>query len=162
MNYFYSLPLALKSLIYSFDPTYHKIYKKIPIELLLKTTLWRVKWLNSQIVVDRYMDEQNKYKVTDFNSTKKSINFIVDYWNKTYPDYYRNELLSLPPAKNCEEEYINDYCEGTIHIMRLLKNLKGWTIREAVIKGNIKAIKEMVLYKPGASYHNHRGNIKIF
>ncbi len=151
MNYFYSLPSTLKAHIYSFDPTYHEIFKKIPIEFLLKTTLWRVKWLNERMDYGN-MIEQNKYNITDFNSTRKGIEFIVDYWNTTYPDYYRQ----LEEPDNCEGEYINDNYEGNIHIMGLLKNLKGWTIREEKkLKGNKGSsrtlIQEMVLYKPGTT-----------
>ena len=68
--------------IFSFDPTYHEWYHKLRMEFFLKTALWRVKWLNRNIDYAN-MKEQEKYKPTDFQSTRKGIDFVINYWNES-------------------------------------------------------------------------------
>ena len=135
-------PQDIWELIFSFDPTYHEIFQKNLIEFDLKTALWRVRWLNN---VSDYGNivEQQKYNRTDFQSTRVSLQYIIDYWNYTYPDYYRQ----LDDYEiNCEGEFITDNCEGTKELMRNLKILKKYKI-----KFNEKNTKrnEWILYKPG-------------
>lgn len=130
----YRLPLELQIVIYSFDSTFHQIYKTLKIEFLLKLTLWRVHWFNNNVINDSYSNHA-KFKLTEFQSTKKGIKFIVNYWNKKH--------------SNCEEEFITDNFTGSNHIFGILKLLKNWTVKEDEIKKNGIKCKKMVLFKPG-------------
>jgi len=147
-------PQDIWELIFSFDPTYHKLFQKNLIEFDLKTALWRVKWLNN---VSDYGNivEQQKYNRTDFQSTHLSLQYIIEYWNYTYPDYYRQ---LDDDQDNCEGEFITDNCEGTKDLMRNLKVLKKYNIKFNGWKNNTK--KEWILYKPGKNQVRKISKIK--
>lgn len=140
----FNLPKELQEYIFSFDDTYHQVYKLLKTEFLLKMTLWRIHWLNNNIDYGN-TTEQNKYNLTDFQSTRKGIEFIVEYWNKKHPSYY-----GLGPEQlNCEEEFITDNFEGSIHILNILKLLKKWIVKESEILRQGKKCKNFILFKPG-------------
>ena len=136
-------PQDIWELIFSFDPTYHELYYKTKMELFLKTALWRVKWLNRNMNFGD-MDKQKIYKPTDFQSTYKSIGFVIKYWNETYPDYYR------PLDKeenNCEAEFITDNFKSFSYLFNHLNILKNYSIK--LMDEFKKKDVNWVLYKPG-------------
>ena len=153
MNYLFSLPSSLKTHIFSFDSTYHEVYNFIIQEFLLKTTLWRVKWLNRAMDFGN-IDKQNEYQITDFESTRKGIQYIVEYWNRTLGDRRTN----IDIKENCEQEFITDNFEGTKHIMNKLNMLKKYRVRT---DHDYIGQKEWILYKPGKGKRYEYSNFRV-
>lgn len=140
-------PKDIWELIFSFDPTYHETYYKTKMEFMLKTALWRVKWLNRDIDYGD-VELQKKYKPTDFQSTRKGIGFVINYWNESYPDYYRP---LDKPITNCESEFITDNFKSSRYLFNHLNILKNYQIKNSKdsISEEMSVENNWVLYKPG-------------
>ena len=99
MSYFFNLPLDLQNYIYEFDTTKYDLYNELMKELIYRTPYWRIKFL------DRRTENEGR-----FESKRKEIEYISDYWNNTYAGYYNES-----PNQNVEEEFLtdnlsNNYC----------------------------------------------------
>ena len=140
----FKLPADLQMYIYTFDSTFHQIYYFLKIEFFLKLTLWRIKWLNPNIDYGD-MNKQKELNLSDFKSTQKGIDYLVNYWNKTHPYYYGIST----EQNNCEKEFITDNYHASIYLFNTLKTLKNWKVKEDEIIRDGIICKKMVLYKPG-------------
>ena len=140
----FNLPTDLQIRIYSFDPTFYKIYHKLKIEFFLKITLWRIRWINENMDYGN-ISEQQKFNISDFKSTQKGIDYLVNYWNKIHPNYYGH----ITEQNNCEKEFITDNFKGSSYILNILKMLKNWLVKEEKILKDGIICKKMVLFKPG-------------
>jgi len=124
-----SLPDALWCKIFQYDDTYHKVYKNLLAEFLEKTMYWRINWLKNDAI--GRLGDKNR-----FDSKRKKLQYLLDYWNTDYPDYYN--LLSECYDHNCEDEYITDNYKCSTQIFNNLKLLKGYLWNK----------EEEKLYKP--------------
>ena len=95
MSYWDLLPSSLKNYIYEFDSSYKDPYNILMKELIYRTSYWRLKFLNP-----------NQVNNNKFESKRKSIQYLIDYWNTTYPDYYN--LLPKNNHMNTEDEFLTD------------------------------------------------------
>ena len=130
-----SLPDALWSKIFQYDETYHKVYKNLLAEFVEKTMFWRLKWLNVN-VQGIIINKDHK-----FESKREKLQYLIEYWNNDYPDYYN--LLPENNEHNCEDEYITDNYKCSTKIFNNLKLLKGYLWHK----------EEKKLYKP---HHKQR------
>tara|TARA_A100001011_G_scaffold322506_1_gene343934 strand:- start:580 stop:1038 length:459 start_codon:yes stop_codon:yes gene_type:complete len=131
-----SLPDALWCKIFEYDETYHKVYKNLLSEFVEKTMFWRLKWLNKEEILVRSIGGPTK-----FESKREKLQYLIDYWNTDYPDYYN--LLPERNDHNCEDEFITDNYKCSTKIFNNLKLLKGYLWNK----------EEKKLYKP---HHKQR------
>ena len=91
---------------------------------------WRLKWLNVN-VQGIIINKDHK-----FESKREKLQYLIEYWNNDYPDYYN--LLPENNEHNCEDEYITDNYKCSTKIFNNLKLLKGylWKKRKKVIINN--------------------------
>ena len=95
MSYWDLLPSSLKNYIYEFDSSYKDPYNILMKELIYRTSYWRLKFLNP-----------NQVNNNKFESKRTSIQYLIDYWNTTYPDYYN--LLPKNNNMNTAVEFLTD------------------------------------------------------
>lgn len=77
-NYFYNLPDNVIKIIYSFDTTYHNIYKELMDEFYKKTPYWCV---SNDVLDNSYYSYHNPSKYSlEFNKARN----IKNYWNNDY------------------------------------------------------------------------------
>lgn len=115
MSYWDLLPSSLKIYIYEFDISYKEPYNILMKELIYRTSYWRLKFLHPN-------NDNNNNK---FESRKENIQYLIDYWNNSYPDYYN--LLPKDNKYNTEEEFLTDNHSNKYHIIfRDLKMLKTY------------------------------------
>ncbi len=102
----YLLTEDLWKKIYEYDNTYHIIYKLLIEELYLKTSFWKLKWINRKMDyksrTDRisFRDSTKKIYYCDYKSSIKDITKLANYWNFEH----KNKTV-----KNCENEFLTDY-----------------------------------------------------
>ena len=101
MSLFDTLPTDVIEIIYQYDGRYKKEYDLLLKELLYRTPYWRIKFL------DRKTENEGR-----FESKRKEIKYISDYWNNTYAGYY-NEPLN----QNVEEEYLTDNITNNYYLI---------------------------------------------
>tara|TARA_B100001989_G_C24418125_1_gene402601 strand:+ start:335 stop:766 length:432 start_codon:yes stop_codon:yes gene_type:complete len=108
MSYWDILPNDLKYYIFKFDPTWNEVYNNLMKELLYRTPYWRVKFLDAE------HDQRGRYE-----NKRQEISFIVDYWNNTYKNYYKENY------EKCEDDFLTDSIPNMYNvIMKDLKVLK--------------------------------------
>jgi len=92
-------PDSIWRLIFQFDDTYHSIYKLLVKEFYLKTSFWRIKWLNNGLGYGR----GPCYETIKYDSYRHQVLSLTEYWNMT----------SLPILKNnCTDVFITDENPG--------------------------------------------------
>jgi len=108
-------------------------------EYMAKTKFWRIKWLNKDFDIGTSDDEYDTdLDLTKYESTRKSLLFLTEYWNYHYFPQYE-EFQKLKNHNNCEEEYITDYNKANNYVLNRLKLLKHY----------IWSNKHNNLFKPG-------------
>ena len=114
MSYWDKLPSELQTYIYEFDITWIDIYNELMKELIYRTPYWRLKFLN-----------HNQSNDNKFESRRENIQYLIDYWNNSYPDYYN--LLPINNEYSTEEEFLTDAIPKKYPIIfRDLKMLKTY------------------------------------
>ena len=79
MNFFNTLPLSVRNLIFEFDSTYHEIYSVLRKEFYLKSSFWRIKWLNKDIDYGR----GSSYETIKYDSYRHQVLGLTTYWNRS-------------------------------------------------------------------------------
>jgi len=77
MNFFNKLPVSVRNLIFEFDSTYHEIYSILRREFYLKSSFWRIKWLNKDIDYGR----GSSYETIKYDSYRHQVLGLTTYWN---------------------------------------------------------------------------------
>ena len=107
-------------------------------EFQAKTAFWRIKWLNKSVDLGSSGDDEDEPHVIKYQSNRTQLNFVCNYWNYHYPNYFA-ELSQLEGKNNCEEEYITDFNKGSANVFKNLMTLKHYMWSD----------KHKTLFKPG-------------
>ena len=79
-------------------------------ELIYRTPYWRI----------RFLDISSNVHLGGFESKRKEIKYISNYWNNSYSVYYDGQV-----KQKCHEEFMTDERPNKYHIIfRDLKMLK--------------------------------------
>ena len=143
MSLFDTLPTDVIEIIYQYDGRYKKEYDLLLKELLYRTPYWRIKFL------DRKTENEGR-----FESKRKEIKYISDYWNNTYAGYY-NEPLN----QNVEEEFLTDNLPNNYYVIfsdiKVL-NMFNWVFNNnevRLIRKNYVSPEQLALTKGPENQH---------
>jgi len=146
----YLLTNDLWKKIYEYDNTYHIINKLLIEELYLKTSFWKLKWINRKMdYVSRsdrisFRETTKKIFYTDYQSSANDITKLANYWNfkfSPYPSQKNNNKV----GKNCENEFWTDHNSNCYkHIFQNINMLKKYKPKKTKYK--------YILYKPKKKY----------
>ena len=101
-------------------------HENLQNEFLEKTKFWKINWLNKEQDFSQPLSyESTESGACAYENSLSSLNYIVYYWNYTFPNYY-NEHSERPKKDYCEKEYITDYNKNTKKIVYNLKMLKKY------------------------------------
>ena len=116
MNIFDTLPVSVRNLIFEFDSTYHEVYSVLRKEFYLKTSFWRIKWLNSNIDYGR----GSSYETIKYDSYRHQVLNLTMFWN----------LSSLPGSlNNATDVFITDErSDGHRRLLDRIYTLKKYTV----------------------------------
>ena len=115
---FTKLPNSIWNLIFQFDDTYHDIYRTLLKEFHLKSSFWRIKWLNYDIDYGR----GSSYETIKYDSYRHQVLNLTMFWN----------LSSLPGSlNNATDVFITDErSDGHAKLLTNLKILKKYTVNK--------------------------------
>ena len=112
------LPNSIWNLIFQFDGTYHDIYITLVKEFHIKSSFWRIKWLNHNIDYGR----GSSYETIKYDSYRHQVLNLTMFWN----------LSSLPGSlNNATDVFITDErTDGHNKLLTNLKTLKKYTVNK--------------------------------
>ena len=116
------LPNSIWNLIFQFDGTYHDIYRTLIKEFYLKSSFWRIKWLNNDINYGR----GSSYETIRYDSYRHQVLNLTNFWN----------LSSLSKSlNNSTDVFITDErSDGHTKLLISLKTLKKYTVNQKTNK----------------------------
>ena len=143
----YLLTNDLWKKIYEYDNTYHIINKLLIEELYLKTSFWKLKWINRKMDyvsrTDRISFRETTKKIFyyDYQSSANDITKLANYWNFEFSPTYPSQKNNNRIGKNCENEFLTDHNSNCYkHIFQNIKMLKEYKPKKTKYK--------YILYKP--------------
>jgi len=143
----YLLTKDLWKKIYEYDNTYHIINKLLIEELYLKTSFWKLKWINRKMDyvsrTDRISFRETTKKIFyyDYQSSANDITKLANYWNFEFSPTYPSQKNNNRIGKNCENEFLtDDNSDCYKHIFQNIKMLKKYKPKKTKYK--------YILYKP--------------
>lgn len=115
------LPNSIWNLIFQFDGTYHDIYRTLLKEFHLKSSFWRIKWLNYGIDYGR----GSSYETIKYDSYRHQVLNLTMFWNSS-----RSQVLA-GTLNNATDVFITDErSDGHIKLLTNLKTLKKYTVNK--------------------------------
>ena len=133
----YLLNKDLWKKIYEYDVTYHIINKLLIEELHLKTSFWKLKWLNRPMDYVSHSENTKKIFYSEYQSYVNDITKLSNYWNSKSSFNYSLQKKNL----NCENEFLTDNNSNCYeYIFQNINMLKKYKPK--------KTNNKYILYKP--------------